>query len=127
MALSSEVNEKAWKPSFLARHSKARYRIFVLRASPGSGSKRKRPVAMSGIEPTHNDKGKFVVTLSIASTITSRTLRAFKRLFIGDVSLASWVANRVRSIALSRDPNQGVGNNVERKIKNEKAWVSIEK
>ena len=82
---------------------------------------------MSGIEPTHNDKGKFVVTLSIASTITSRTLRAFKRLFIGDVSLASWVANRVRSIALSRDPNQGVGNNVERKIKNEKAWVSIEK
>jgi len=89
LALSSEVNEKAWKPSFLAKHSKARYRIFFLRASPGSGSKRKRPVGMCGIEPTHNDKGKFVVTLSIAATIKLRKLRAFKRIIIGGVSQAS--------------------------------------
>ena len=62
MALSSEVNEEAWKPSFLARHSKVRFRIFVLRASPGSGSNRKRTVTMSGIEPTHGGKRKSVVT-----------------------------------------------------------------
>jgi len=89
LALSSEVNEEAWKPSFLARHSKARYRIFVLRASPGTGSNRKRPVTMSGIEPTHKGKGKFVVTLVIASTIKLRTLPAFKRIFIGGVSQTS--------------------------------------